>query len=87
MTNWKSVRDSRVERPATIDTTSSKTTVYERRNIQQNTFHDEMSDTDITEWTYEQREYKAEEYAMMLSPAIQKLQQSISDLQLDIASI
>lgn len=87
MTNWVNVRDSRIERPLELDVKSSPTTVYERRNIQQVTTHDDMSETDIVEWTYEQREYTQEEYALMLSPAIQKIQQSISDLQLDIAML
>ena len=87
MTNWVNVRDSRIECPLELDVKSSPTTVYERRNIQQVTTHDDMSETDIVEWTYEQREYTQEEYALMLSPAIQKIQQSISDLQLDIAML
>lgn len=85
MTDWKNVRDGRVERPEELDTKSSPTTVYERRNIKQVAMHDEMSDTDIVEWTYEQREYTVEEYSLMLSPAIQRLQQSLSEIQLDIA--
>lgn len=87
MTDWKTVHDGRVERPGTIDATSSASTVYERRNIKQETKHDEMSDTDYTEWTYEQREYTQDEYAMMLSPAIRQLQQSISALELSIAEL
>lgn len=88
MTEFKTVHDSRVEEPAIIDTTSSESTVYERRNIRQETRTMEMGGGDpvtITEWVYEQREYTKEEYAMMLSPAIQGVQQSLSDIELAIA--
>lgn len=89
MTEFKTVRDSRTEEPATIDTTSSETTVYERRNIRQETREEEMGGETIpiTEWVYEQREYSREEYAMMLSPAIQGVQQALSDIELAIAML
>lgn len=88
MTEFKTVHDSRAEQPAVIDTTSSASTVYERKNIRQETRTMEMGDGDpitVTEWVYEQREYTQEEYAMMLSPAIQGVQQSLSDIELAIA--
>lgn len=90
MTEFRTVRDSRTEQPAVIDTTSSESTVYERKNIRQETTTMKMGDGDpvvITEWVYEQREYTKEEYAMMLSPAIQGVQQSLSDIELAIAMI
>ena len=43
--------------------------------------------TTVTEWVYEQREYTKDEYAMMLSPAIQGVQQVLSEIQLQIDSL
>ena len=88
MTEFKTVHDSRVEEPAVIDTTSSATTVYERKNIRKESRDMSMGDIPaviVTEWVYEQREYTQEEYAMMLSPAIQGVQQALSDIELAIA--
>lgn len=89
MTEFKTVHDSRVEEPATIDTTSSETTVYERKNIRQETTTRGEGDNAITvtEWVYEQREYTREEYNMMLSPAIQGVQQALSNIELAIAAL
>lgn len=87
MTDWKTVHDSRADRPPTIDTTTSETTVYERRNIQQETAPDPMGEGTTTEWVYEQREYTRAEYDMMLSPAIQGVQCALSDLELAIAEL
>ena len=89
MTEWKKVHDSRPERPGEIDTTSSTSTVYERRNIQQETREIGFGEnaTTYTEWVYEQREYTQEEFSQMRSPATQSIMQAISDLELSIASI
>ena len=77
MKTWYKVHDSRTERPSEVDTTSSATTVYERRNIQQETIKDEMSGESVTQWVYEQREYTREEWAAMHSPAMQTVMQAI----------
>lgn len=89
MTEWHSVRDSRTERPETLDLTSSQVTVYERRNIRQETTTFDMGgeSVEVTEWTYEQREYTTEEYQMMISPAIRGVQQALSEIQLSIDSL
>ena len=65
MTEWKTVRDSRAEEPAAVDTTSSETTVYERRNIRQEERQAGLGGGEaetVTEWVYEQREYTREEW-------------------------
>lgn len=89
MTEFKTVRDSRKEMPATLDTTSSATTVYERKNIRQETRTEQMGEEShpVTEWTYEQREYTQEEYAAMHSPATQIIMQAISAVELSVAMI
>jgi len=89
MTDFRTIHDSRVEQPAAIDTTSSATTVYERKNIRQEATTMEMGGdpVQIMEWVYEQREYTQEEYAAMHSPATQTIMQAISDLELSVAMI
>lgn len=85
MKTWYKVRDSRTERPSEVDATSSATTVYERRNIQQETIQDEMTGGTVTQWVYEQREYTQEEWITMHSPAMQTVMQAISDVELSVA--
>ena len=46
-----------------------------------------MDGTERTRWAYEEREYTKEEYAMMLSPAIQGVQQALSEIQLAVDSL
>lgn len=87
MVDWKTVHDSRADEPPVIDTTTSETTVYERRNIRQETVPDPMGDDTVTEWVYEQREYTRTEYDMLLSPAIQGVQCSLSEIELAIAGL
>ena len=52
----------------------------------QETFTD-MDGTERTGWVYEEREYTKAEYDMMLSPAIQGVQQALSELQLSVDSL
>lgn len=87
MTDWKEVHDSRAEQPAVLDTSSSPTTVYERRNIRQETREVTMGEEtqEVTEWVYEQRELSAAEYAEMTSPATKAIMQAISDVELKVA--
>ena len=84
MTNWKEVHSTGAQ-PSEIDTTSSSTTVYERRNIRQEERSVGTGDTAVT--VTEQREYTQEEYAQMHSPATQAIMQAISDMELNITSI
>lgn len=60
MTDWKVVTGSQAEKPAEWDTTSSASTVYQRRNVEQI----EVGQTDGTTvqlWQYEERTMTAEE--------------------------
>lgn len=84
MTAWKTAHGDR--EPATLDRTSSSFVVYERKNIRQETVTD-MDGTERLEWVYEEREYTKDEYSMMLSPAIQGVQQALSELQLAVDSL
>lgn len=89
MTDWKTVHDSRTTTPEALDATSSRSTVYERRNIRREAVVNGIGDTDatVTEWVYEQREYTREEYDMMRAPAIQGVQQTLSGIELAIAML
>lgn len=48
--------------PVLLDTNSSKTTVYIRRNVTSETKTDEMSDTPYTVYKYEEAAITKEEY-------------------------
>lgn len=88
MKTWYKVHDSRTTRPSEVDTTSSATTVYERRNIEQEIVEvdtGEKKPVKVTQWVYEQREYTKEEWAAMNSPAMQTIMQAISDMELSVA--
>lgn len=89
MTEWHEVHDSRAEKPETLDKSSSQTTVYERRNIRQETrgVQSGGASSEVTEWVYEQREYTKEEYAATESPSTQMIMQTLSDIELSVAEL
>ena len=89
MTNWKTVHDSRATTPEARDTTSSSSTVYERRNVRRETVTVGGGENAAAaeQGVYEQREYTQEEYAMMRAPAIQSVQQALSNIELAIAML
>lgn len=53
---------SQEEKPKTIDTTSSSSVVYLRKNIRQITKVDEVSGEEITLWQYEEAVISHNEY-------------------------
>lgn len=89
MTDWKTVYDSRTTTPEALDATSSSSTVYERRNIRRETVTAGSGEDAATaeQWVYEQREYTKAEYEMMRAPAIQRVQQALSGIELAIAML
>ena len=69
MTDWKKVTGTQTERPEEIDKTSSPSTVYLRRNIEQIEKEVEGTDGEVqttTEWHYEEKEMSIEEYKNMI---------------------
>ena len=64
MKDWKKVYGSQVERPSEFDTTSSPTTVYQRRNVKRVTI-DNMGGTTSELWEYDERTMSHDEYAVM----------------------
>ena len=61
MTEWKVVQGSQPNRPTEFDTTSSATTVYQRRNIHTTTVEEENGETVIL-WEYDERELTRDEF-------------------------
>ena len=77
MTDWKKVQGSQPERPAEVDTTSSASTVYQRRNVERITV--ENGDGTTTElWQYDEREMTREEYFIL---SAQKAQATMADIE------
>lgn len=69
MTDWKKVTGTQPERPEEVDKTSSTSTVYLRRNIEQIEKKVEGTDGEVrttTEWQYEEKEMSIEEYKNMI---------------------
>lgn len=64
MKDWKKSSAPYEYKPAEIDTTSSPTTVYERRNFVEVTRKD-TEGNDQKYWEYEERTYTKDEYSMV----------------------
>lgn len=56
MTDWQFVEGSQLDKPAELDSTSSKVYVYQRRNIQR------VSTDEGVFWQYEERKLTHDEY-------------------------
>ena len=68
MKDWEKMQGSQAERPDEFDTTSSPTTVYQRRNVQRVTVNN-ADGTKAELWEYEERTMSREEYADLLLEA------------------
>lgn len=64
MTDWRTVYSDINNKPALVDTDSSVTTVYLRRNLEQVEVEDDMGEEKTTRqmWKYEERTCTHEEY-------------------------
>lgn len=65
MTEWREVFGTEPEKPQEFDTQSSPTTVYQRRNIRQETRTDGDGNA-VSGWLREEREMSAAEYSQMI---------------------
>lgn len=83
MTDWRIARYQ--NRPLEIDSASSPTTVYERRNIHE--VISEYNDEVIAEWECEERTYTKDEYGLLTSPTMKTIMQQLSSLELQIAEL
>lgn len=61
MKEWREVFGTEAVKPEEFDTTLSPTTVYQRRNVRQET-KTEADGTKVTGWQREERELTLEEY-------------------------
>ena len=62
MTEWKKVQGSQVEQPSEVDTTSSKTLIYLRKNIKRITVQDELTGSSYELWEYDEATMSRDEY-------------------------
>ena len=74
MTNeWKTVYCGYDNKPAELDTTSSSTTVYERRNFEEVVIKspslDGEEEKEIKQWKYEERTYPKSQYELIQAVA------------------
>lgn len=87
MTEWTEVIGSQPIEPLELDTISSPTTVYQRRNIVADVIEHAELDGSVTAldcWKYEERELSLEEYAATQSPATELIMQAVSDMEVNI---
>ena len=77
MTDWKTVHDSRPDKPSELDTTSSQYTVYVRRNIHRTIPDPENNIPEL--WEYDQMTYTKEEYALLTGPQTQSIMQAVNE--------
>lgn len=89
---WKTVTGYQDKKPSTVDTTSSPTTVYIRRNIKRVLVTTDNGSAYV--WQYEEAALTLDEYAEyeklvaeLETPAIQALQEEIFTLQTALADI
>lgn len=72
MTAWKTTYGSQEEKPSEWDTTSSSSTVYQRKNI-------EAVDEDGKKWKYEERTMTADEMLTVRLETINENQNAIME--------
>lgn len=84
MQEWRTVTGD--IKPEALDMASSPSTVYERRNIKEETYQEENAMQGTTEtktrWTYEEREMTPAEYAA--AQTMQRIMQAISDSEMNM---
>lgn len=61
MTEWRTVFGTETEKPAEFDTSSSPSTIYQRRNITEETQTDEDGN-EVKGWRRDEREMTPDEY-------------------------
>lgn len=79
MTSWENVLGSQPTRPREWDVDSSKTTVYQRRNIRRVTVTDDDGTT-AEMWQYEERQMTHEEYALIRDERLDQLRADVDFL-------
>ena len=82
--NYQYHEGSQPAKPHAIDTESSKTIVYLRKNIEQITRTDEQSGEDINLWGYEEATLPIDEYEVYKSEAAARLSAKVADDNISI---
>ena len=80
MIEYKRVEGSQEEKPLAIDTVSSETTVYIRKNIQRIEKKDEQSGNTYEMWEYDEAQLTREQYTDYLTEQLQKTQEAVDFL-------
>lgn len=89
---WKEVVGTQQEKPLEVDTTSSPSTVYLRKNITK--VEKKAGDETISAWKYEEAQLTPEEYKEYLeisqifnTPEMEVMKTQMEDQQLVLASV
>ena len=83
MADWKKVFGSQKNKPSSLDTSTSKSYVYQRRNIERVT-HTDDDGNEIELWEYEERKLTREEYALI---HVAELEDELIQTQLAITEL
>ena len=83
MTDWKKVSGSQAVKPAEFDTTSSPSTVYQRKNIERVTFENDFGGTSDF-WQYDERTMSHDEYSKLRA---ELLENEVTNLQLALVEL
>jgi hypothetical protein len=87
MKDWKKVQGSQETKPAEFDTTSSPTTVYQRRNVQRVTVSNGDGTTSEL-WEYAERTMTHEEFAALLAQMdAERLENELTDVQMALTEL
>lgn len=89
---WRTTQGTQAEKPQEIDTTSSPSTVYLRKNISQ--VDAKSGEETIKVWQYEEAQLTPEEYEEYLeisqifnTPEMEMMKSQMEDQQLVLASV
>ena len=82
MTDWKKVFGSQDVKPAEFDSTSSPSTVYQRKNIERVTIKSVFGDSDF--WQYDERTMSHDEYSKLRA---ELLENEVTNLQLALVEL
>lgn len=80
MIEYKKVQGSQNEKPLAIDTVSSSTNVYLRKNIERITKHEEPNGVDVDLWEYDEACITRDDYVDYLTNQLIKTQEAVDFL-------
>lgn len=80
MLNYKKVEGSQEDKPLAVDTVSSSTTVYIRKNIKRKVRKDEQSGSEIELWEYDEAQIDKDQYIDYLTEKLTRAEEAIDFL-------